>query len=84
MRIHSTRSVALAVIAMATMLATAALAGQRSQVYAAPNAFGNWAVVRSQVNGPGTYTIKVEPIGKTSVVGEVRYFRSKDNTQVVE
>src|SRR5262249_38331976 len=54
----------------------------RVQVYAGPNVFGPWAVVSSHI-GHVRYTIKVEPIGDTTVFGEVRYY-DESNTLVTK
>jgi hypothetical protein len=54
----------------------------RSQVYAPPNAFGNWEIVAAHVGGPTTYQISVEPIGDANVVGQVKYFDVDNHEQV--
>jgi len=54
----------------------------RHQIYAPPNAFGNWQVVHSHI-GPTTRQINVTPIGDTVITGQVRYFNNNNN-QVVE
>lgn len=53
---------------------------ERVQVYAGPNVFGPWHVVASHI-GSVSYDIKVEPVGDTVVVGEVRYY-NEQNRQI--
>jgi hypothetical protein len=45
---------------------------------AGPGFFGPWVIVASQINGPVTYGISATPLGKTIVVGQVRYWDVDD------
>ena len=54
----------------------------RHQVWAGPMVFGNWVAVANHL-GSADFTITVEPIGDTVVVGQVRYF-DRQNQHVTE
>src|SRR5262245_948206 len=77
----SSRALMLSAAAVAVImtLVGVAAAKQRHQLYAPPVAWGPWSDVASHI-GPARFTITVEPIGKTLVVGEVEYFGPKGRT----
>jgi len=50
---------------------------------AGPQAFGDWKIIGSQINGPMTYRISASAMGNARVFGEVRYWNA-DGQLVVE